>query len=311
MSTKERADAALVRRGLFSSREKAQAAIMAGSVYRGEQKILKASETVAETDALTVRGAGKDYVSRGALKLEKAIRVFGADLRDRVVLDIGASTGGFTDVSLRSGARHVYAVDVGYGQLDWRLRNDPRVTVMERTNARYLTADMFPLRPQVTVMDVSFISIRLILPAAAAVMGDEGVFYALIKPQFEAGRDKIGKKGVVRDPAVHEEVLRDAVRFTESMGWRTAALDYSPIRGPEGNIEFLAEIRRRTGDEPMISDAAIHATVAEAHDRAGKTGDPGAGDGPEGNPAPGSGTEAGTEGIINTGASPERNLGHD
>ena len=242
MSGKERADAALVKRGLFASREKAQAAIMAGTVYRGENKVNKASETVTETDVLTVRGSANEYVSRGALKLEKALRVFSADLRGKTVMDIGASTGGFTEVCLRNGAKHVYAIDVGYGQLDWKLRNDDRVTVMERTNARYLQAEMFPKPPEVTVMDVSFISIRLILPVAAAMMGDDGIFYTLIKPQFEAGREKIGKKGVVRDLEVHAEVLEEIVGFTESFGWQTVRLDYSPIRGPEGNIEFLAHL---------------------------------------------------------------------
>ena len=265
MKDKERADAALVRRGYFPSREKAQAAIMAGQVYVSERKILKPAEGIGPQEELTVRKPAVAYVSRGALKLEKAIRVFGADLRDRVVLDIGASTGGFTDVSLRAGARRVYSVDVGYGQLDWKLRNDPRVTVMERTNARYLTAEAFPERPEITVMDVSFISIRLILPVAAEIMGREGVFYTLIKPQFEAGREKVGKKGVVRDPAAHAEVLRGIAAFTETFGWRVVRMDYSPITGPEGNIEFLAEIRARDGEEPVISETEIADLVAEAH----------------------------------------------
>ena len=195
MSDKERVDTALVSRGLFPSREKAQAAIMAGQVYLKEKKILKPSESVTPEDELTVRRPAVEYVSRGALKLEKAVRVFQADFRDRVVMDIGASTGGFTDVSLRSGAKHVYSIDVGYGQLDWSLRNDPRVTVMERVNARYLKPEDFPERPEITVMDVSFISIYLILPPAAEIMGPEGVFYTLVKPQFEAGREKIGRKG--------------------------------------------------------------------------------------------------------------------
>ncbi len=264
-SHKERADTALVRRGLFPSREKAQAAIMAGLVYTGERKILKASETLEEEADLTVRTPAVSYVSRGALKLEKALKVFGADLRGKTVLDIGASTGGFTDVSLRAGAERVYAVDVGYGQLDWGLRNDPRVTVMERTNARYLTPDMFPVPPDVTVMDVSFISIRLILPVAAQLMGDRGVFYTLIKPQFEAGRDRVGKKGVVRDPKTHREVVEEIIRFAETFGWRAAAIDFSPITGPEGNIEFLAEIRKRTDDTPMISEEETEAVVRSAH----------------------------------------------
>ena len=265
MSGMERIDTELVRRGLLPSREKAQAAIMAGTVYTGERKILKPSEKIGPEQPLTVRKPAVEYVSRGALKLEKALRVFHADLRDRTVLDIGASTGGFTDVSLQSGARRVYAVDVGYGQLDWKLRNDPRVTVMERTNARFLKADDFSERPEITVMDVSFISIRLILPTAAGIMGEKGIFYTLIKPQFEAGREKVGKKGVVRDPGTHEEVLSEIVRFTETFGWRTVRLDWSPVTGPEGNIEFLAEIRCRTGEEPLISPEEIHRVVEEAH----------------------------------------------
>ncbi len=265
MSGRDRADIALVQRGLFPSREKAQAAIMAGQVYAGERKIEKASEGIDPGQELTVRRPEIEYVSRGALKLEKAIRVFQADFRDKVVLDIGASTGGFTDVSLRHGARRVYSVDVGYGQLAWKLRNDERVTVMERTNARYLKLSDFTEKPDITVMDVSFISIRMILPAAAEIMGPGGCFYTLIKPQFEAGRGKVGKKGVVRDPKVHEEVLNGIVSFTESFGWRTAGLDFSPITGPEGNMEFLAEIRLREDETPMIRPEEIHSLVTEAH----------------------------------------------
>ena len=199
------------------------------------------------------------------LKLEKAVRVFGADLNDRVILDAGASTGGFTDVCLRNGARHVYAVDVGYGQLDWKLRNHPRVTVMERTNARFLTADMFPEKPEIAVMDVSFISIRLILPALIGILGDHGIIYSLIKPQFEAGRDKVGKKGVVRDPITHEEVIRTITSFVQSVGWTVCRLDYSPITGPEGNIEFLSEIRKAEDSFTGITDNDIRSVVAEAH----------------------------------------------
>ncbi len=265
MSNKERADTALVRRGFFASREKAQAAIMAGQVYAGERKILKASESLGEDDDLLVRAPAVSWVSRGALKLEKAVRVFNADLKEKVVLDIGASTGGFTDVCLHNGARRVYSVDVGYGQLDWKLRNDPRVTVMERTNARYLKQEMFPDRPEITVMDVSFISIRLILPVAAEIMGERGVFYTLIKPQFEAGRDRVGKKGVVRDPAVHRDVLEEIIRFAETFGWRVVRMDYSPITGPEGNIEFLAEIRKRNDDTAMISAEETEELVRRAH----------------------------------------------
>lgn len=265
MTEKTRADVALVNRGLAESREKAQAAIMAGQVFIGERRVMKASEAVRPEDPLLIRQPEKTYVSRGALKLEKAVRVFSASLKDRVILDAGASTGGFTDVCLHSGARHVYAVDVGYGQLDWKLRNDPRVTVMERTNARFLTADMFPERPEIAVMDVSFISIRLILPALISVIGDQGIIYSLIKPQFEAGRDKVGKKGVVRDPKAHEDVIRTISEFARSIGWNVRRLDYSPITGPEGNIEFLSEIRKSNDSSAGITDADIRSVVAEAH----------------------------------------------
>ena len=263
MTDKVRADVALVRCGLSESREKAQAALMAGQVYSGERKINKASEQIREDEPLTLRVPSVSYVSRGALKLEKAVRVFDADLRNKIVMDIGASTGGFTDVCLRNGAKHVYSIDVGYGQLDWKLRNDPRVTVMERTNARYMTPEMFAEIPEIAVMDVSFISIRLIIPAAAAIIGDKGVFYTLIKPQFEAGREKVGKKGVVRNPETHEEVIRGIRDYVRTIHWNMLKLDYSPITGPEGNIEFIAEIRKDTRSE--VSDETIHNIVAQAH----------------------------------------------
>ncbi len=266
MTDKMRADVALVTRGLCESREKAQASIMAGLVYLGERKIFKASETGKPEDELILRGHAHPFASRGGLKLEKAIRSFGADLTGKVCMDIGAATGGFTDVCLRSGASHVYAIDVGYGQFDWKLRNDPRVTVMERTNARYLTPEQVPLHPTVTVMDVSFISIRLILPVASGLMGEDGVFYTLIKPQFEAGRDRVGKKGVVRDAAVHEAVLREIVDFAPTFGWQVQALDFSPITGPEGNIEFLAKITRRTAEEEPCTPKVIRALVRRAHE---------------------------------------------
>ena len=255
----------MVRRGLAASREKAQAMIMAGEVYVGERRINKASEPVKPEDIITLRGETEKYVSRGAHKLEKAVRVFGIDLKDRVIMDIGASTGGFTDVCLRNGAKHVYAIDVGYGQLDWKLRNDSRVTVMERTNARYLTPDLFEERPEIAVMDVSFISVRLIIPAAFTVMGEKGKMITLLKPQFEAGREKIGKNGVVRDAATHEEVLNGIVEFAESAGLHVYRLDYSPITGPEGNIEFLAEIAPKHGTVCMIAREEVHKIVGEAH----------------------------------------------
>ena len=265
MSEKQRADVALVERGLCESRSKAQASIMAGEVYVGIRRIDKASELIKPEDDLHLKGAGSRYVSRGGLKLEKAIASLAADLQGKVCMDIGAATGGFTDVCLQNGAAHVYAIDVGYGQFAWKLRNDPRVTLMERTNARTLTPEMVPLHPTVTVMDVSFISIRLILPVAASLMGDEGVFYTLIKPQFEAGPERVGKKGVVRDPKVHQDVLTEIVEFCPTMGWQVQALDYSPIKGPEGNIEFLAKITVRTQEEEPCTPEMIRALVARAH----------------------------------------------
>ena len=266
MSDRQRADVALVERGLCESREKAQAAIMAGQVFIGQKRVDKASEAVRAEDALEVRAPAHPYVGRGGLKLEKAVQAFGADLSGKVCMDIGCATGGFTDVCLQQGAAHVYAIDVGYGQFDWKLRQDERVTLMERTNARYLTSGMFPLHPTVTVMDVSFISIRLILPAAAAIMGSEGVFYTLIKPQFEAGRGKVGKNGVVRDPRIHEEVLRSLRDDCPSFGLTLCRLDYSPITGPKGNIEFLAEIRSAESGLPAVEDSRIRETVKTAHE---------------------------------------------
>ena len=261
---------ALVQQQVCESRERARTAIMEGRVFIGEKRVNKASELIGSEEVLTIRTAENEYVSRGALKLEKAVRVFHADLKDRIVMDIGSSTGGFTDVCLRNGAAHVYSIDVGYGQLDWKLRNDPRVTVMERTNARYLEPGMFSARPTVTVMDVSFISIRLILPVAADIMGDEGVFYTLIKPQFEAGREYVGKKGVVREPEPHRNVLNGIVRFTEETGWKTVALDYSPITGPKGNIEFLAEIRKAGNAQKQVAPEEVEAVVRNAHEKMGR-----------------------------------------
>ena len=270
MNSKERIDTALVRRGLSASREKAQAMIMAGEVYINERRILKPSETVGPLDELTVRGSGDRFVSRGAHKLEKAVRVFDADLKDRIVMDIGASTGGFTDICLRNGAKHVYAIDVGYGQLDWKLRNDPRVTVMERTNARYLSSEMFDKLPDTAVMDVSFISIQLILPAIFRIIGPSGVLYTLIKPQFEAGKEKVGKNGVVRSIETHEEVLNRIVQFSDSIGLNVRHIDFSPITGPEGNIEFLAEIRGKKDFDLLPDKELIHRVVVQAHDHLGR-----------------------------------------
>ena len=269
MSEKQRADVALVERGLCESRTKAQVSIMAGEVSVGTRRIDKASELIKPEDELEIRGKSNPYASRGGLKLEKAITSFQADLRGKVCMDIGAATGGFTDVCLQNGAAHVYAIDVGYGQFSWKLRNDPRVTLYERTNARLLTPDMLPLHPTVTVMDVSFISIRLILPVAAQLMGEEGVFYTLIKPQFEAGREKVGKKGVVRELSTHIEVVEMIVGYARSIGFRTLHLSYSPIKGPEGNIEYLLHISK---DESKTDEEFdIKALVEESHNELNKS----------------------------------------
>ena len=270
MSDKKRVDVALVERGLAQSREKAQALVMSGVVYIGENKVDKASAQVTPEDELIVRQTGTGYVSRGALKLEKGLAVFGVEAKDRVAMDLGASTGGFTDVLLQNGAAHVYAIDVGYGQLDWKLRNDPRVTVMERTNARYLTADDLPLRPTLGVMDVSFISITKILPAAAAIMGGNGEFISLIKPQFEAGRDRVGKKGVVRDAQVHLDVVKEILHFIDAdMGWTAQNLSFSPIKGPEGNIEFLVHILPKERATHSVTEQEAAEVVRQAHESLG------------------------------------------
>ncbi|HNW86162.1 MAG TPA: TlyA family RNA methyltransferase [Candidatus Limiplasma sp.] len=272
MNDKQRIDLALTERGLAASREKAQALIMSGCVYIREQKVLKPSEKVSPEDELTVKGPEHPYVGRGALKLEKALQVFNVRPQGMDALDIGAATGGFSDVLLQNGARHVFAIDVGYGQLDWKIRNDPRVTVMERTNARYLqSADIGGAQPDITVMDVSFISVKLILPVAAKLMAHQGVFCILIKPQFEAGRENVGKKGVVRDPAVHEAVVRSVRDFAPEFGYRMSMLDYSPIKGPEGNIEYIARLDPAAEGEAAVTDAQIAKAVAEAHGKLDKT----------------------------------------
>ena len=270
MSGKKRVDVALVERGLAQSREKAQALVMSGVVYIGENKVDKASMQVVPDDELIVRRTGTGYVSRGALKLEKGLAVFNVDVKDRVAMDLGASTGGFTDVLLQNGAAHVYAIDVGYGQLDWKLRNDSRVTVMERTNARYLKPDDLPLQPTLGVMDVSFISITKILPSAAAIMGEMGEFISLIKPQFEAGRDRVGKKGVVRDAQVHLDVVKEILSFIDQdMQWTAQDLSFSPIKGPEGNIEFLVHILPKSRATHSVTPEEAAEVVRQAHEALG------------------------------------------
>ncbi len=258
----KRLDQRLTELGLAESREKAKATIMSGLVYVNGQKSDKPGTPVADDAEIEVRGAACPYVSRGGFKLAKALESFGIAPEGWVCIDCGASTGGFTDVLLKNGAAKVYAVDVGYGQLAWSLRTDGRVVVMERTNARGLTPDMFPERMDMAVMDLSFISIRLVLPAVRALVKDGGRCVCLIKPQFEAGKADVGKKGVVRDRAVHERVLREMTEFFPTAGWKLTGLDYSPIRGPEGNIEYLACLSAEEG--PGI-EPDIAAIVAASH----------------------------------------------
>lgn len=265
MDKKQRLDVALLQRGLAASRERAQALILSGVVLVNGQRADKASHAVLEADDIHVKASPHPYVSRGGLKLQKAIEVFGVCADGAVAMDVGASTGGFTDVLLRAGARLVYAIDVGYGQLDWKLRNDDRVVVMERTNARHLTKDDFPQRPTLCTMDVSFISIRFLLPVIAQIIGTEGRIVTLIKPQFEAGRGRVGKKGVVRDAQTHQEVLEAVLQFIQDMHWIVRAADFSPITGPEGNIEFLFDIVSDTDLIPCIGKPDIAHIVGQAH----------------------------------------------
>jgi len=262
-----RLDVLLAQKGLFASREKARAAVMSGQVLVDGQKVFKPGTQVKPDARLTVLGR-LPYVSRGGLKLEKAIRVFGLDLKNKVVLDVGASTGGFTDCALAHGARLVYAVDVGYGQLAWELRTSPRVVVFERTNIRRFSREVLPVAPDLAVIDVSFISLTLVLPKVRELLADDGEGVALIKPQFEAGREQVGKKGVVKDPRIHQEVLAKIIAAVRELGWTPAGLDFSPIKGPEGNIEYLLYFTGTRGQpEPALTKPAdrIAEVVLEAH----------------------------------------------
>ena len=268
---KERLDVLLVKKGLAPSREKAKAVIMAGSVYVDGQKEDKAGSVFDEESAqIVVRGHALPYVSRGGLKLEKALKVFPITLTGKICMDIGASTGGFTDCMLQNGAAKVYSVDVGYGQLDWKLRQDDRVVCMEKTNFRYMTPEDIPEVLDFASVDVSFISLDKILTPAYALLKEQGEMVALIKPQFEAGREKVGKKGVVRDPKVHEEVISGIVRHADEVSFEVLDLSYSPIRGPEGNIEYLIHLRKnpeRTvySDILAVFEKKIKEIVEEAH----------------------------------------------
>ena len=246
---KKRLDVAVTELGLAESRQKAQAVIMAGQVYVNGRRTDKAGAPVGPEDVIEVRGKALPYVSRGGLKLEKAMQCWPIHLEGAVCADIGASTGGFTDCMLQNGARKVYAVDVGYNQLDYRLRTHPQVVCMERTNARYLTAEQIPEPLDFFSVDVSFISLSLILPALRPLMKEGGQGVCLVKPQFEAGKDKVGKKGVVRDPAVHLEVLEHFLVHAGSAGFSVVALTFSPIKGPEGNIEYLGYLQAGPGPD--------------------------------------------------------------
>lgn len=262
MSGKTRLDVLLVERGLQETRQKAQATIMSGLVYVDGRKVDKAGTAVPDDARLEVRGSALRYVSRGGLKLEKAISAFRLSLDGALCADIGASTGGFTDCMLQNGAAKVYAVDVGYGQLDWKLRNDARVVCMERTNARYLDHEQIPDELDFASVDVSFISLRLILPAVHGLLKAGGHVACLIKPQFEAGREKVGKKGVVRDPAVHLEVLEQFLQNAKESGFTVLDITYSPIRGPEGNIEYLGYLE---SGEWVEKEFDLKALVAASH----------------------------------------------
>ena len=262
MSKKVRLDVLLVDRALAESRQKAQATIMCGLVFVNGQRVDKPGAAVAEDAPVEIRGQTLRYVSRGGLKLEKAMDIWPIDLHGAVCMDVGASTGGFTDCMLQNGAAKVYAVDVGYGQLAWKLRSDERVVCLERTNARYLSHREVPEEPDFSSVDVSFISLKLILPAIAGILRRGGTLAALIKPQFEAGREKVGKKGVVRDPAVHVEVLERFLDHAVDSGFSVLDLSYSPVRGPEGNIEYLGYLTKGPGTERHFD---LQALVEQSH----------------------------------------------
>lgn len=257
---KIRLDVLLTEKGLCESREKAKALIMAGQVYINNQKVDKAGTMVSEDTTPEIRGNTLAYVSRGGLKLEKALSVFQVSPEGRTCIDCGASTGGFSDVLLKNGAEKIYAIDVGYGQLAWSIRNNPKVVVMERTNIRNVTREQVPDKPTLAAIDVSFISLRLVLPVLKELMAENGEVCCLIKPQFEAGREKVGKKGVVKDKAVHVEVLQNFIINANAAGFGVRQLSFSPVKGPEGNIEYLGHLisgaENGTLDPIVVADAS-------------------------------------------------------
>lgn len=263
---KERVDVLLVERGLCETREKAKRSIMAGIVYTNELRLDKPGEKISIDLPLQVKGKEMPYVSRGGLKLEKAIKYFQVDVKDKLMLDIGASTGGFTDCALQNGARHCYALDVGSNQLAWKIRQDERVTVMERTNFRYVTvADLSEGLPEFATIDVSFISLKLILPVLKTLLVPGSDVIALVKPQFEAGKDNVGKKGVVRDAKVHINVLESISNFAQQEGFTLRNASYSPITGGEGNIEFLFHLTATEQNETTFGEEDLKKIVLEAH----------------------------------------------
>ncbi|MBW3113559.1 MULTISPECIES: TlyA family RNA methyltransferase [Bacillaceae] len=265
---KQRVDVLLVERGLIETREKAKRAVMAGLVYSNEMRLDKPGEKVSEDIPLTMKGKVIPYVSRGGLKLEKALQVFDVDVDGKVMIDIGASTGGFTDCALQNGAKMSYALDVGYNQLAWKLRQDERVVVMERTNFRYVTpADLDGEMPSFASIDVSFISLSLILPVLKTLLVPGGDCVALIKPQFEAGKDQVGKKGIVRDPVVHKMVIEKIMTLAIKEGYQIAGLSYSPITGGDGNIEFLIHLKwsGAEGEGQSLLDITPDEVIEDAH----------------------------------------------
>lgn len=264
---KKRLDLLMVERALAPSREKAKAYIMSGDVYVDGQKEDKAGTMFQETVKIEVRGNTLPYVSRGGLKLEKAMQNFGVVLKDKVCMDVGASTGGFTDCMLQNGAVKVYSIDVGYGQLDWKLRNDPRVVCMEKTNIRYVLPEHIEEPAAFSSIDVSFISLTKVLLPVRNLLTEDGEIVCLIKPQFEAGREKVGKKGVVRDPAVHREVIEKVIEFAMGIALKPCHLDFSPIKGPEGNIEYLLHLKKypEGAEVPMELETDVAAVVEAAH----------------------------------------------
>ncbi len=260
-----RLDVEMVNRGLAESREKAKAYIMAGSVFVDGQKAFKPGDKIKDGMQIELRGTPLPFVSRGGLKLDKSIKVFDIHLQNLVCMDIGASTGGFTDCMLQNGASKVYAVDVGYGQLAWKLRCDERVINIERTNIRYLEPESIEDELDFISIDVSFISLKLVLPVVAKILKNNGKCVALVKPQFEAGREEVGKKGVVRDAGIHKKVIRQCISYALDNNLSVLDIDYSPIKGPEGNIEFLMYISKNDIVENMTSDEKIEETVINSH----------------------------------------------